>query len=103
MAKLTINDVKHVAKLANLPLPDSEIKKFQSQLSSVLGYIAELSEVDTKDVQPTNQTTGLENVFRDDEIDPTRILLQKDALSGTEETHNGFFVVPMVLGERKEE
>jgi len=64
MAKLTTDDVKHVAKLANLPLTDEEIKKFQEQLSSVVSYIDELQEVDTKDVEPTSQTTGLENVFR---------------------------------------
>lgn len=102
MAKLTINDVEHVAKLANLPLTPSEIKKFQKQLSSVVSYIDELSEVGVTGVEPTSQTTGLENVFRDDEIDVNRVLTQDEGLSGTEKTHNGYFVVPMVLTEKQE-
>lgn len=102
MAKLTSNDVKHVAELANLPLTAAELKKFQKQLSSVVDYIAELQEVQTSNVEPTSQTTGLENVFRDDSVDVTRILSQEEALSGTEKTHNGYFVVPMVLEEKKE-
>lgn len=102
MAGLTTSDVKHVAKLANLSLTASELKKFQKQLSSVINYIDELQEVQTKDVEPTSQTTGLENVFREDVIDITSILSQESALSGTEKVHNGYFVVPMVLEEKKE-
>lgn len=102
MTKLTNDDVLHVSKLANLPLTDDEITKFKGQLSSIVSYIDELGEVDVSDVVPTSQTTGLENVFREDEIQAMRILTQEDALSGTEETHNGYFVVDNVLTEKKE-
>jgi aspartyl-tRNA(Asn)/glutamyl-tRNA(Gln) amidotransferase subunit C len=102
MTQLTSSDVKHVAKLANLPLTLAETKKLQKQLSAVVSYIDELNEVDVTDIQATSQTTGLENVFRDDEIDVTRVLSQDDALSATEKVHNGYFVVPMVLEEKKE-
>jgi aspartyl-tRNA(Asn)/glutamyl-tRNA(Gln) amidotransferase subunit C len=103
MAKLTVNDVKHTAQLANLPLTSKELSKFQKQLSSVVDYIDELKQVDTTDIEPTSQTTGLENVFREDEIDITRILSQDEALSGTEKVHNGFFVVDMVLEHKQDE
>jgi Asp-tRNA(Asn)/Glu-tRNA(Gln) amidotransferase C subunit len=39
--------------------------------------------------------------MREDEIDVTRVLTQEQALSGTEETHNGYFVVDNVLTEKK--
>ncbi len=103
MATLTSDDVKHIAKLANLPLTAEELKKFQKQLSSVVDYIDELQEVDTTNVEPTSQTTGLENVFRDDVVDVTRILTQEEALSGTEKTNNGYFVVDMVLENKQDE
>jgi aspartyl-tRNA(Asn)/glutamyl-tRNA(Gln) amidotransferase subunit C len=102
MTTLTLDDVTHVAKLASLPLTEDEIKKFQKQLSVVISYIDELSEVDTSDTEPTSQTTGLENVFRNDEIDVLRQLNSDDALSGSDKTYNGYFVADMVLKEKQE-
>ena len=102
MTKLTSDDVAHVAKLANLPLTKEEMKKFQKQLSEVVSYIDELQEVDTSKIEPTSQTTGLENVVREDEIKPDRVLSQDLALSGTDETYNGYFKVPAILAERSD-
>lgn len=97
---LSKDDVKHVAKLSRLNLTDDEVARFQSQLSSVIGYIDELSEVDTSNVTPTSQTTGLENVDREDELKVEECLSQEAVLSGTDSDHNGYFVVPMLLEER---
>ncbi|HWA51901.1 MAG TPA: Asp-tRNA(Asn)/Glu-tRNA(Gln) amidotransferase subunit GatC [Patescibacteria group bacterium] len=99
MAKLTLDDTKKVASLARLQLTDKEIEKFTKQLSKVLDHIDELNQIDTKNVEPTSQTTGLVNVLRNDEIDETKVLTQDEALSGTENTINGFFVVPQILNK----
>lgn len=88
-------DVSHVAKLANLPLSDKEKKKFESQLSSILDYVAQLEKVDTKGVEPTSQVTGLENVTRDDNPSPS--LSQEEVLENTKSKHNGMFKVPAIL------
>ncbi len=88
-------DVAHIAKLANLPLSDKEKNKFESQLESTLDYIEQLKEVDTKNVEPTSQVTGLENVTRDDS--PRESLSQNDALSNTKDKHNGLFKVKAIL------
>ncbi|QQG40507.1 MAG: Asp-tRNA(Asn)/Glu-tRNA(Gln) amidotransferase subunit GatC [Candidatus Levyibacteriota bacterium] len=88
-------DVAHVAKLANLPLTDEEKKKFEKQLSSILEYIAKLNEVDTKNIEPTSQVTGLENVTREDITAPS--FTQDEALSNTTSKHNGLFKVPAIL------
>jgi len=102
MAKLTKSDVLHVAKLAKLDLADKEVTKFTPQLDKIVDYISELSEVDTKDVEPTSQTTGLTDVFRQDEINSTEVLSQDQALSGTDATHNGYFKVKAILTERSD-
>jgi aspartyl-tRNA(Asn)/glutamyl-tRNA(Gln) amidotransferase subunit C len=68
MAKLTKDEVRHIAKLARLNLSDEEIDKFSTELTSILDYIDMLKEVDTKDVEPTEQVTGLRNSFRDDRL-----------------------------------
>lgn len=100
MGTLSKDDVLHVAKLAKLTLTDSEIEKFRNQLSKVISYIGELDEVDTKKDEATSQTTKLENVKRKDELKPQNCLSQEEALSGTDKTHNGYFVVPGILEER---
>ena len=93
---LTKKDVEHVAKLSQLKLTSAETTKFQKQLSKVIDYVDELSEVDTSGVEPTSQTTGLTNVLREDKLDPKQGLTVEEALSGTEKSHNNYFVVPYV-------
>ena len=90
-------DVKHVAQLANLTLSDAELKKFEKQLDETLAYISNLNEIDTKNVEPTNQVTGLENVTREDVAKPS--LSQEEALSNTKSKHNGMFEVDAILSE----
>lgn len=88
-------NVSHIAKLANLPLTDAEKKKFEPQLESTLEYIDQLNKVDTNQVKPTSQVTGLENVTREDV--PSESLTQEQALSNTKEQHNGLFKVKAIL------
>ena len=100
MAKLTSKDVKHVASLANLELTSAETEKYKKQLSNVIGYVDELNEVDTSKVEPTHQTTGLQDVTRDDKPNSKSNLNQKESLSGTNNTHNGYFVTKAVLEKK---
>ncbi len=76
-------DVEHIAALAHLGLEESEIETFRDQLSSVLDYVGQLSEVDTRGVEPTAHITGVSNVLREDAVkdcDPsTREALLKAA------------------------
>ncbi|MBN1778993.1 MAG: Asp-tRNA(Asn)/Glu-tRNA(Gln) amidotransferase subunit GatC [Candidatus Buchananbacteria bacterium] len=66
--KLTIQEVEKIANLARLGLTDAEKEKFANQLSSILDYFEQLKEVDTTNVEPVAQITGLESVMREDEI-----------------------------------
>ena len=98
MEKLTREQVEHIADLANIKLNNAEVTLFQDQLTSVVEYnMSLLSEVDVTDVPPTAQTTGLHNVWRDDEVrsslDPSL------ALSQAPEQKDGQFRVKRVLGE----
>lgn len=90
-------NVPHVAKLANLPLTDEEIKALEPQLDTTLAYIDHLNEVDTKNVEPTSQVTGLENVLRQDVAKDS--LTQEQALQNAKATHNGLFKVKGVFEE----
>ena len=88
-------NVPHIAKLANLPLSDEEIKKFDKQLAETLTYVEKLQEIDTKNVEPTSHVTGLENITRVDIAKPS--LTQKEALGNAKKTHNGSFIVDAIL------
>jgi aspartyl-tRNA(Asn)/glutamyl-tRNA(Gln) amidotransferase subunit C len=100
MANLSKKDVEHVANLAKLPLTSKEVETYLKQLDEVVSYIGELGEVDTEGVEPTSQTTGLTDVFREDEPKSSESLSQEEALAGSEKTHNGYFKVGAILTER---
>jgi aspartyl-tRNA(Asn)/glutamyl-tRNA(Gln) amidotransferase subunit C len=102
MTKLTFDDVMHVAKLAKIDIDESEIQKYTSQLSTVIDYFSELNEVDTSQVEPTTQTTGLENVTRPDIVTEDHSLTQDEVLTGTENVYNGYFKVKGILEERSD-
>ena len=102
MAKVTKNDVKHVADLSNLVLTDEEIAKFTPQLDKIIEFVSTLNEVDTSNVEPTSQTTGLTNVLREDVVKSENSLTQDEALSNTD-GHNGFFKVKAILKNRTDD
>jgi len=103
MAKLTREDVLHVAKLANLHLTEDEVEKFTKQLAAVLDYMQEIGQVDVEGVKATSQTTGLTNVFRLDDPSKNETLKVEEALSGTETTYNNYFKVGAILEKDKNE
>lgn len=66
--KLSGAKIEHIATLARIHLSDEEKERFASQLSQVLEYMDILNEVDTTNVPPTAQVTGLSDVFRADRV-----------------------------------
>lgn len=89
-------DVKKTAKLANLALTPEEEKKLETQLNDILSYVEKIDSLDVKDITPTSQVTGLENVTFNDKFSDDS-LTQDEALSGNTSTHNGMFKVKAVL------
>lgn len=68
MATLTTAQVQHIAKLARLRLTPEQAEKMTSELGAILNYMEILNEVDTSNVQPTAQVTGLSTVLREDTV-----------------------------------
>ena len=64
--KITTTQVKHIAKLANIPITPEEEKSLRDAFEETLGVISELQSVDVTGVEPTHQVTGFENVLRED-------------------------------------
>jgi aspartyl-tRNA(Asn)/glutamyl-tRNA(Gln) amidotransferase subunit C len=66
--KITKEEARHLAALAGLILSDAELKSLTADLAGIVEYIGELGELDTTGVEPTYQVTGLQSVWRDDEV-----------------------------------
>jgi aspartyl-tRNA(Asn)/glutamyl-tRNA(Gln) amidotransferase subunit C len=98
---LTLGDVEHVAALARLGLRDDEKERLREQLSSILEHIAVLNQVDTSSIPPTAQVVDLDNVMRDDVIQPS--LSQSEVLRNAPRSRDGFIEVRAVLGGSDEE
>ena len=94
---LTPDKVTKISRLANLILTDEEVEKFAPQLSAILDFVSKLQKLPTKDVPPISQVNDFENVYREDEIDKTRMLTQEEALANAPATHKGFFKVKSVF------
>ena len=93
--KLSSEEVKRIALLARLGITDDEVEKMRGQLSDILENFEVLQEVDTTEVLPTSQVTGLENVTKDDEVLPS--LSQEDVLANAPRKQDGFFKINAVL------
>jgi aspartyl-tRNA(Asn)/glutamyl-tRNA(Gln) amidotransferase subunit C len=65
------DQVLHVARLARLRLSEDEVERMTGELSSVLGHIEKIGELDLDDVAPTSHVVELENVLRPDEPRPS--------------------------------
>ena len=94
MSIISKEDVKHVAKLAELDFSDSEVEKITPQLAKILGHVANISKVDTATISPTSHTLKIKNVFREDTVRES--LSKEDALLNAPEEMDGGFKVPKI-------
>jgi aspartyl-tRNA(Asn)/glutamyl-tRNA(Gln) amidotransferase subunit C len=84
--------VLHVAKLARLRLTDEEVERMSGELSTILGHIETISELDLDGVAPTSHVVQLENVLREDEPRPS--LPRERALDPAPDASDEGFRVP---------
>jgi len=97
MADLTRDDVLKLARLARLSITEEEIEKYRSELSAILEYVEQLSQVDVTGLQPTTQVTGLTNVMRDDTVDDYGVT-PDDLLRGAPATEDRQVKVKRMIG-----
>jgi aspartyl-tRNA(Asn)/glutamyl-tRNA(Gln) amidotransferase subunit C len=90
-------DVEKVSLLGRLLLSEAELDTMTTQLTRVVGYVEQLSEVNTDGIQPMAHAFDMHNVFRDDEL---RESLARDAaLANAPKRDSECYRVPAVLGE----
>ena len=97
---ITIDDARHVARLARLALDESRLQRLTGQLESILEYVNKLQQVNTAGVEPLAHALPLHNVFREDVVEPS-LPLDK-VLQNAPESEGPFFKVPKVLGAEED-
>lgn len=94
---VTADEVKKIAKLANLTLQNNQEDLFAKQFTDTLEVVKKLDQLDTSVVTGTYQVNSLQNVTREDKVDLERVLPQSVALREAKLTNNGYFVVPRLI------
>jgi aspartyl-tRNA(Asn)/glutamyl-tRNA(Gln) amidotransferase subunit C len=90
-------DVNHIAKLARLGLSEEEKQKFAKELAAILEFVEKLKEVDTKNVEPTAQATGRQNVTRADEAKKGEERQRQQILNNAPQTKSDYIKVKEVF------
>ena len=95
MSKIGVSEVQRVAKLARIGLSAEEAAQMSVELGQIVGFVEQLSAVDVENVAPTDQVTGLVDVWREDVVVPS--LPREALLANAPEQKDGYIVVKRVL------
>ncbi|MBL0317695.1 MAG: Asp-tRNA(Asn)/Glu-tRNA(Gln) amidotransferase subunit GatC [Alphaproteobacteria bacterium] len=92
---LTHQDVKKIAKLARIRVSDDEVAHFAEELSSLLQWVEQLGEVDTKQVPQLTNVSNMLPYLREDVVTDGGI--QEQILANAPDAQYGCFAVPKVI------
>ena len=97
MSKISADDVRKVAKLARLDLPEDTIATYTGQLERILDYVDQLQAVDTEGILPTTRAVEVVNATREDIVVATDV--RQDLLDQAPQREGDFFRVPKILAD----
>lgn len=93
--KVTADDVKYIAQLSRMEVPEAELDNFTEMFNKILNYADILQTVDTTGIEPTAHVLPVSNVLREDIVgDGTS---HEEALRNAPAVHNDGFKVPRVM------
>ena len=92
---ITLDEVRHVARLARLELDETEMVSLQGELNALIGHFADIKDIDVTGIEPQSHAVMMRNVWSGDEPGP--MLLRDAALRNTALQRAGLFVVPQII------
>lgn len=96
MKKIISKDlIKNLSNLAKINLTEEQIEKYNNDLSSIMGYMEEIKNLDVSNISETSRVAKEENVLREDVVKES--LPQSEALKNSKNTNNGYFLVPAIF------
>ena len=69
--RITTEEVRHISTLARVGMTDDEVERMRDQMSNILEQFDILEQVDTRDVEPTGHSAGIQTVMREDSVEPS--------------------------------
>ncbi|HYB91199.1 MAG TPA: Asp-tRNA(Asn)/Glu-tRNA(Gln) amidotransferase subunit GatC [Candidatus Binataceae bacterium] len=93
--KITLEQVRHVARLARLELSEAQEDSLRADMNEILAYVEKLNELDTSAVEPTSQVGESGTPMRNDEV--TNHPAPDDMLANAPARERGHFRVPKII------
>ncbi|MCW5771877.1 MAG: Asp-tRNA(Asn)/Glu-tRNA(Gln) amidotransferase subunit GatC [Rhodospirillaceae bacterium] len=88
-------DVKRIARLARIAVPDDELAPLANELNGILQWVEQLDAVDTKGIEPMTSVVAVSLPMREDAVADGGI--QDKVLANAPEPAQGFYAVPKVV------
>ena len=92
---ISLDEVRHVARLARLELDEDEVLAFQGELNALLGHFMDIQGIDVNNVEAQTHAIALQNVWAEDF--PWESLPRELALKNAKISRAGLFVVPAII------
>lgn len=92
---VTKDDVRKVARLSRIAVPEDKLDALAGELTGIMGWIEQLNEVDVEGVAPMTSVVETVMPMRTDEVTDGNI--QSQVLANAPKTEEGFFVVPKAV------
>jgi len=89
---VTKDDVKKVARLSRIAVPEEKLESLAGELNGIMGWIEQLNEVDVEGVEPLTSVVETSLPMREDIVtDGNR---REEVLANAPKSDEGFYVVP---------
>lgn len=94
---ISLDEVRHVARLARLNLQEEELITFQNELNDLIHHFEDISGLDTSNLTAKPHAVSLNNVWAEDQERPG--LTREQALANAPVQRAGLFIVPTIIEE----
>ncbi len=95
MVEIDRKTVEYLVKLARIKIDENQMDRIVSDLRTIVSYVSQLSQIDTKDIQPVKHVLSLYNISRKDQV--RQSLPAQEVLKNAPEKAGNFFKVPKII------
>jgi aspartyl-tRNA(Asn)/glutamyl-tRNA(Gln) amidotransferase subunit C len=99
MAKLSSEEIKNLFTLARLSFDEARVTSAQKDMEEILGYVANLSRLDTSAASEVHGGTDFTNAFRVDEVKPATSAERDAVIKSFPRSEAEMNKVPSILGK----
>ena len=92
---LTREDVRRIAFLARIRIADEELDELAGELNNIIGWVEQLSEVDTDGVEPMTSVADMTLAQRADQVSDGDV--PEKVLANAPDRAKDFYAVPKVV------